>query len=232
MAIMDGATIRGSAEERTYSDIEVRNTSFEMCHLPGASTPGDWNRISNVALTDISQWNCSIDTAAIEDVSLHNLKRSGSAPLFLWGCVLRHVKLSGRLSGIKINRSVAIGSAASTAAQSAWDRAMVDYYRGVDWALDISEAKFAGGVTFEAIPGDLIRRNPETQVLVTRGRLSKTDWQAVDFDHTAIDLALSWFLQGSLFDSVVVAARHDPKWAKRDVGVLDRLRANGIAESG
>src|SRR5258705_2507988 len=230
MAIVDGATIRGRSEERTFSDIEVRNTSFKMCHLPGASSPGDWNKIGDVALTDVSQWNCSIDTTAIEDVSLHNLKRSGSAPLFLWGCVFRHVRLSGRLSGIKINRSVAIGSAASTGAQSEWDRATIDYYKGVDWALDISAAKFAGGVTFEAIPGDLIRRNPEIQVLLTRDRLSKTDWQAVDFDQTAIDLALSWFLQGSLFDSVVVAARDEPKWAKRDVAVLDRLRAKGIAE--
>jgi hypothetical protein len=67
--------------------------------------------------------------------------------------------------------------------------------------------------------------------LVTRDRLAETDWELLDFDATAIDIALSWFLSESLFDSVVLVARSDPKWAKRDLAVLNMLRSAGIAQA-
>jgi hypothetical protein len=229
MTIFNEVTFRGHAHDREFADIEAHSPSFEMCHLAAASQPGDWNRIRNVTLVDASQWNCSIDTAALENVTVHNLKRTGSSPLFLWSCVFNHVKLSGRMSGIKINRSVGLGQK-NAAAQAGWDEAVSKYYEGVDWALDISEAKFAGGITFEAVPGSLIRTNPETQILISRRSLEREDWRAVDFDGTAIDLAISWFLEGSLFDDVIVAARHDAKWAKRDAQVLEKLRTVGVAK--
>lgn len=97
--------------------------------------------------------------------------------------------------------------------------------------MDISQAEFQGGVTFEAIPGDKVRRDPDRQVVVARADLARTDWRAIDFDGTALDYALSWFEQGSLFDSVVLAERSDRKWAKRDHAVLRRLRDAGIAST-
>ncbi len=107
---------------------------------------------------------------------------------------------------------------------------MIEYYKTVDWAIDISEAKFPGGWTFEAIPGDLIIRDPASQVLIKRDRIANRDWRALNFDGTAIDIAISWFESDSLFDSVVVVATSNPKWLAKELKVLENLRKQGIAE--
>lgn len=219
----------GRVEGANLDNHVLRNCTFDGCFLVRAPRPGQWRRIANVEVHDATQINCSLDTAALENVTLHNLKRGGDSPLFLWSCVFKHVRLSGRLSGIKINRATGVGRGLAEG-QEEWDRAVRSFYRDVDWALDISDARFAGGVSFEAIPGNLIRRDPSKQVLVRRDQLARQDWRSMDFEGTAIDLDLSGFETGSVFDSVVIAARSDPKWVKRDLSVLQRLRDVGLAE--
>jgi hypothetical protein len=76
----------------------------------------------------------------------------------------------------------------------------------------------------------LVIRDPTTQVLIKRQSLAGRDWRAFNYDGTAINIAISWFESESLFDSVVVVARSDPKYAARDFRALDTLRAEGIAE--
>lgn len=225
MIVFDGVSITGRAQKRVFSGIDARNCIFDGCHLPSAARSGDWNKIRDVSLTNVSQSNCSIKTSVIEDVSLHNLKRAGNGPLFLWGCVFKRVKLSGRISAIKLNRDITPGKT-----DKHWDDATLDYYKQVDWAIDISEAKFPGSVSLEAIPGDLVKRNPETQVLVKREKLVSCEWRSLDYDNTSIDIALSWFLRDSLFDSVVIPACGDTKTMKREVTVLNMLRSEGVAE--
>jgi hypothetical protein len=210
----DGESLWGRTEQRRFGPCQGRNFTLNGWYMVGSKRPGDWNLVRDVSLIDVTQINAFLNTAAIEDVALHNLKRQGASPLFLWGCVFKRVKLSGALSGIKINRS----AGPLHPDQQEWDAAIVAYYKTVDWALDISESKFKGGCSFEAIPGNLIKRNPETQVLVNRDRLEGGNWEHLDYAGTAIDIGLSWFLSGSLFDSVVLAARSEPKWAKRDFG--------------
>jgi hypothetical protein len=221
-----GQQIFGTAGPASYSDLIISDCTFHGCHL---SNPGpDWNRIQQVQVTNCTQINCSFDQTLFEGVALNNLKRGGDAPLFMWGCVFDRVTLAGRISGLKINRP--FNPKNGPELNAAWDRFARDHYKGVEWALDISKAKFPGGVTFEFIPGNKIRRNPETQILVTRQRLAEGDWRALDFEGTAIDLSLSSFEQESPFDSMVLAPRIE-KWAKRDLAVLQRLRGAGIAES-
>lgn len=226
MAGCDGGSSWGSSEQRHLGPCRARNHTLHSWHLACSQRPGDWNIIRDVTLVDLIQINASLDTSLLDNVTLHNLKRHGASPLFFWGCVFKHVKLSGSLSGIKINRSVG----PLHPDQQKWDAATVAFYDTVEWALDISDAKFKGGCTFEAIPGHLIRRNPETQVLVTRDKLQASDWRRLQYDGTAKDIGLSWFLSESLFDSVVLAPRSDSKWAKRDLAVLNMLRSEGIAE--
>jgi len=163
------------------------------------------------------------------DVHVNGLKRLGDAPLFLWGCLFERVILSGRISALKINQSVALPEPAE--GQRVHNAGVVQFYSGSDWALDIADAEFPGGVTFEAIPGDKIRRDRERQMLIERPALADRDWRSIDFDGTAINIAISWFEQSSLFSSVVLAGRSDRKWAKRDQAVLRRLCDAGLARS-
>lgn len=223
-------TIRGRASGQSFQDFDISGCTFDDCDIPPQSLPGAWTMIRNVVLRDATNINCSIRTAMFDEVALHNLKRHGEGPLFLWCCVFRHVTLSGKISGIKINRAVAVGTYAGEVHQDVWDARVEEFYDSVDWALDIAEAKFGGSVSFEAIPGDKVRRNRETQVLVRREQLMKSDWRALDFGKSAFDISLSWFLSDSLFDSVVLAARTASREFRGDLAVLDMLRNEGIAE--
>lgn len=225
MLQIDGQTIWHRGDPTDASDIAASGCQFNQCHV--RMPVRGWNRFADISLRDVSHWNCEISGAVLERVTLHNLKKIGSAPLFVSACLFKEVKLSGRISGLKINLH---GATFPSTRTDAWNTATRRFYEEVDWAIDISDAKFSGGgVTFEALPGYLVRRNPQTQVLVRREAHQKTDWRAMDYQGTAIDYALSWFDQDSIFDSVVIAARSDAKNAQRDMAVLSMLRTAGIA---
>jgi len=222
-------TITGKRSAGTsFKDLAISDCHFEGCYLSGQRLPGSWTSIRNIHLRNVKNSSCGIETAKFEACYVHNLTRQGKIPLFMWGCVYSEVSLSGKIGAIKMNRSVGAGEAAK-ADQAAWDRATKDFYAGVDWALDISSAKFAGSVSFEAIPGDKIRRDPETQVLVTRQALADERWRQLDFGRSGFEVAISWFLQESLFDSVVLAARMGSGDAKSDIAVLRLLVDKGFA---
>ncbi|NYT40452.1 hypothetical protein HZY97_06770 [Sphingomonas sp. R-74633] len=103
-------------------------------------------------------------------------------------------------------------------------------FSSADWALDISRAKFPNGATFEALPGDKIVRDRKTQALIRRNALKTIDWKALDYGQTAIDIAIGWFENGSLFDAVVVVPRSNSKYREADAAVIEMLRREGIAE--
>ena len=215
----------GRASGVTYADLALVDCEFNGCVI-ARDNGSPQNRIERIALSDVAQLNCSVSETLLRDVRLHNLKRLGDAPLFLWGCLFERVILSGRISAVKINQRVGVPRDPPERQQT-HNALAARFYSTSDWALDISAAEFPGGVSFEAVPGDKIQRDPERQVLVRRADLAKTDWRALDFDGTAIDIGLSWLEQDSLFDSVVLVERSDRKWMKRDRAVLRRLSDAG-----
>jgi len=224
-----GQRFWGRASGLSYSDLVLTDCEFNSCVVArDAGSPQ--SRFERIEVVGAAQLNCSVTGAVLRDVRLHDLKRLGDAPLFLWGCLFERVILSGRISAIKINRNAALPNAPPER-QREHDAAVEQFYRASDWALDISKAEFAGGVTFEAVPGDKVRRDPERQVIVRRASLNGDEWRNIDFDRTAIDIGLSWFEGSSPFDSVVLASRSDRKWAKRDLAVFRRLCDAGIASA-
>jgi len=224
-------TFRGRVHATSFQDMEVTDCVFEGCYVPRQASLGAWVTVRNISVHNATQINCSINNAIFEGVSMHDLKRQGEAPLFLWCCVFRHVTLSGKISGLKINRSLGpIPGGVPKADQEAADEQVRQFYLSPDWALDISGAKFGGGISFEALPGSKIKRDPETQVLVSRSAILNSDWESFEYGNSAFNINLSWFLKGSLFESVVLAARMGSKDAKKDLAVLDMLRRQGVAE--
>jgi len=53
---------------------------------------------------------------------------------------------------------------------------VVEKYKEVDWALDIRDAVFSSAEFF-GVPGELIRRDENTQVLLRREAFSRVDWR-------------------------------------------------------
>jgi len=113
--------------------------------------------------------------------------------------------------------------------QQRWDNANKAYYQTVDWALDLREAEFQGSIDLHCMPGSLIRRDPETQVLIKRSSLKDVDWRSLFWGKSSFDLAIQWFLEDGLYDDVVLIAPKRAAYLKDDLQAIAMLRSEGIA---
>jgi hypothetical protein len=209
-----------------FSDIEFRNCYFESCAVSITRNPNLRSTVRNVRLVNCSQRGCSIRTAIFEDVVVDGLKTHGQL-LQCWSAVFNRVVMSGKIDRLMTSPAVS-GGLATPEEQAAFDRANAEYYRGVDWALDISEAQFKE-LDLRGVPAGLVRRDPETQVVVRRERALEGAWRELSFEDNLWPLGISQFLDTGEEDMVLVAAKRHPKFRQRLEG-LNLLRKAGVAE--
>ena len=109
--------------------------------------------------------NLSVVGVRFEEVLVNGLATSGG-PLILEACLFKQVAIKGN-----IGRMAFWGPNVSMPRQEAESltHAALAYYEDVDWALDISEAKFES-IELPWVPGSLVRYDPETQACVNRER--------------------------------------------------------------
>lgn len=216
----DSARVIAEAE---FVECVFDNCAFSLTqHLLRRST------VRNVTFTDCVAINCRVGPAIIEDVTIDGFD---TKDIFLaWSPFLQHVVLKGRIGTIKINSApsfVETSQGVIDAFQVARDR----YYESVDWALDISEAVFKD-FSARGIPASLIRRDPYSQVVVTKAKASQRDWRArvPAWNTYWVDL-IDMFLEREDDDHVLVAPKGIPK--KRYTKLVDGLRnlqELGVAE--
>lgn len=214
------------------TDSVVQNLSFSRCFFDNCSVmqaehPSQRVILRNIEITNSRQRGSSVDTAAIEDAVISGMGKEGRFPFFAWAAVFKHVTLKGKLSAMKLNRWVA--PAPHPSIQQRWDDANKAYYQTVDWALDLREAEFQGSIDLHCVPGSLIRRDPETQVLVKRSSLKDVDWRGLSWGKSSFDLAIQWFLEDGLYDDVVLIAPKRAAHLKDDLQAIAMLRSEGIA---
>lgn len=112
--------------------------------------------------------------------------------------------------------------------QAAFDKANVEYYKTVDWALDITEGRFYE-CELQRVPARLIRRDPETQIILFREKALHGDWKKLDLSKTHWATSIEFFLEQGDPDVVLVAPKQHPKFDDLLDG-LKMLRDAGIAE--
>jgi hypothetical protein len=209
-----------------YSNLEFVKCRFESSGLSITRDPKLRATVRNVHLTKCEQRGSTVRAAIIEDVVVEGLKTNG---LFqIWGAVFKHVTLRGKIGRIMISSFVE-PSSATVEEQRAFDMANAEYYARVDWALDISEAEFEGECDLRRVPADLVRRDPETQVVIKREKAMLGDWRNVDLSKTYWASAIEGFLQEGDPDIVFVAGKRDRKFRDLLDG-LKKLREAGVAE--
>lgn len=209
-----------------HADLEYRNCSFVSCRLSVTRSVADRSLVRNAKVVDCEVTGCAIETAIVEDSLVDGLKTHNV--LACWGAVFKHVVLKGRIGDIMINPAVATGTA-SAQEQLAFDEANRVYYASVDWALDITEAEFHNA-DIRGIPARLIRRDPETQAVVTREKALEGKWRSVDLSKTWWGCSIEFLLDRPSDPDVVLVA---PKRHRRFRNLLDglkRLRDAGVAE--
>ena len=211
-----------------FSDVEFSGAFFDNCRVISPPDPSIRPRFERCMLRRCIHRSVFVNGAILDEVLVDGIGSRGRIPLFLSGTVFRHVVVRGRVCPLKINE--APSGCDTPASESLWKAANREFYESVDWALDISQAEFVSGPTFETVPGHLIRRDPETQVLVRRSSIEDSDLSSIDWGKSSFGVALRWFLDFGQYDSVVLAAeRKSPSFAEQ-CDVLAMLRAGGIAE--
>jgi len=211
----------------SYESLEFRHCSFESCAISITRDPQKRSTFRNIRLIGCDVRGCAIDTAILEDIYVERLKTHNM--LCCWGAVFKHVSLRGPVGKIMFNCAVATGTA-KPEEQRAFDEANAVYYASVDWALDISEAEFEEG-DIRGIPARLIRRDPESQAVVTREKALEGRWKTLDLSKTwyahSMDLLLN---ELSNYPDIVLVA---PKRHRKYRDLLDGirlLREAGVAE--
>jgi hypothetical protein len=157
-------------------DLELRRCTFDTCQRPLRRTAGDRPTVRGVSLMRCHVRASDLGAVIAEDclVDTFWLHRGNWGSQMIAGCALRHVTVRGNVTGgLEFLAARLVGTDAERAALLA---ANLAYYAGVDWALDISDARFTA-VSFvrSDIPARLIRRDPQTQVVVTRRTLLQAD---------------------------------------------------------
>ena len=211
-----------------FSDIEFQRCRFVSCALSITFDPALRTTIRNIRLLDCSQVGCSLYPAIVEDVLIDGFDTDGQT-VHTWGAVFNRVVLRGKIGRVMISSVVDVFGK-SPEVQKAFDEANAKYYGGVELALDISQASFKElDLERSGVPARLIRRDPETQVVVTREKALGGEWRDLPLNERLWNVTLDLFLQRNSPDVVLVAPKLHPKF-RRYLADLKLLQAAGVAE--
>lgn len=209
-----------------YENVEFRRCQFVSSCVSVVRDPQRRSTVRKCRLVNCEVTGCALETAIVEDVLVDGLKTHNL--LACWGTVFKHTTLKGRIGRVMINPVIATGMA-TPAEQAAFDAANAAYYAAADWALDISEAEFVEA-DIRGIPARLIRRDPETQVVVTRRQAAEGAWRDLDLSRTWWATSLEFFLNRNGEDDIVLVAPKRHRQFKELLDGLKALRDAGVAE--
>lgn len=205
---------------RTFAGLELMRCEFNGSTLSQFDDPG-----FNLVVRDTTATRCVVKRSDLSGVRLENVLVDGlttSSTVQLDTCVFRHVTLRGRVGSIMV---VPPTPSIPRETQRAFEEASVQFYADVDWALDISEAEFEAASIYY-VPGELVRRDPETQYLLRRQAFAGVD--VGEFPVRA-QVEVERF-ELTPFDSIVAVAPTRSKNFAKTKAALDELRAHGLAE--
>lgn len=221
-------------DQLLLADMKFENCTFTRCAISLTDQFGRMSTVRNVELLGCSLDNCHTGPTIFSNVSITNLQTSDL--FILWCPYLDRVTLSGEIGKMKINAEADTSTYGpeNYEKQKPFDDYRDHFYADVEWALDISEARFKE-FDIRGVPGRLIRRDPESQVLVTRERalqVATPGWEKqLDPANKLWPFMINLFLSDGDADTVLVAPLAAAK-AKRDplLKGLQELRLIGLVE--
>ncbi len=212
----------------SISSIAFHNCEFMNCALSLTKDIGRRSEVSDILLKNCTIAASTIGPAVLRRVHVDGLK-TGSL-LIVWGAVFDQVKFSGVVGKIKINRYVHHVDR-SDLVQSPFDEFRQSFYENSEWAIDIRDAKFRL-LEISGIPAKLIRRDPASQMVVTRDRAMNLNWRSrISVGNKHWPFVIDMFLATADADKLLVAPLVGPKkqtekllkdlYELRDLGVVE-----------
>lgn len=210
---------------RVFNDLEFHQCKFNNCAISITRNPYRRSILRNIRFHNCVEIGCALEAAILEDILVDHFM---THDLFqTWAAVFKHVALRGKIGRIMISPLLAAGMA-SPEEQASFDAANAQFYSSIDWALDISNAQFEE-CDIRRIPAHLIRRDPETQVVIKREKALTSEWRKVDLSKTYWPAYIEGFLADGDDDVVLAAPIQHPEFRVLLEGLV-RLRNEGIAE--
>ena len=222
----------------SYSfDDPIEDVTIRRCRFAMFQHPVQRDLTSRPTLRRLTVERCHFTASELGPITLEDstidtvwFHRGKWGPQRLKGCAFKHVAIRGAVRGsIAFERSHEWSRRHSTES-AATDPTVIaneQYYADVDWALDISQAEFTGvEMSRSGIPARLVRRDPETQVMITRTSVTGADWRAA-CGTSSQWVAIERFLQTGFADAVLIAPRRS-KYLDEDVAAFGRLRDIGV----
>lgn len=220
--------VRDRGDAVLLENMRFEDCVFSNCSLYMGKEIAKRSHVRNVEIKNCEDRGSHIGPAVLEDISINGLKIGDL--LIIWGAVFKHVKLSGPIGAIKINRQAHFMDRTDEM-QKPFDVHRTQFYGSIDWALDISEARFRE-IDMHGIPARLIKRDPESQVVVKREKALMSGWrEGLGPDNKLWPLCIKMFLRDGYEDTVLVAPLGASK-KRRDLLLngLQELRDVGVAE--
>jgi hypothetical protein len=208
--------------QHTLAGISVRGGEFFDCRIVQVGDPAYPIRVVNSEITGTRLVNSAAIGARFEDVTVTDCPTPAD-PVYLDGCLFRHVVLRGRL-GSWLFRDMA--KSVSDAVREAFAEVERQFYAEGEYALDITEAVFESASMF-SLPGELIRRDPETQFLVRKERLEGADLSMLP---RSMQRRLKRAARSPFDSTVLVVGRDEPDF-KESLASHRQLVDLGIAEA-
>lgn len=212
-----------------FADLEFRNCVFNSCSVSRTFDPQKRSRVRNVRIRDCEAAGCFVGPAIIEDAVVDGLRIP--KVLIADGCVFRHVALRGRIDRVIIEPIIPpTGIYEENRAKiSSWfEHANAEYYKNVDWALDIREGDFSD-FDVRGIPSRLILRDTFTQAVVKREKILDGKWRKLDLSATWWPVSLELLQKSGWEDHVLIAPKRHRQFSQALKGI-HMLRDAGIAE--
>ena len=176
--MFQGETLRAPG---AFENIRFERCLFSQCKI-GATTYAGWRvHLRNIQIVDCSSLVMSRTGPVIAEDCLIDGLHTDDYITALSQPLLRHVTLRGRIGNFGISDSPVLPISAQSkreyeALKAALTAEKNAFYNTVDWALDIREAE-AEYINVHGIPLDLIRRDPEAQMIVPRQKMEDPEWE-------------------------------------------------------
>jgi hypothetical protein len=203
-----------------FANLRITGCTFKRCRLVQQDDPNFGLRVSNVQVEKCRSLACLVAGVYFRDVNVDGFNISSN--MRLDGCFFERVILRGRIGPFSINPPDGTWPASTWSEFTATAFAK---YRTIDWALDISEAEFSSAEILY-VPGELVRRDEETQFLLRREVLKDVDMESLP---VYSKIYVSRF-EVTPFDSMVVAAPKRSKTFREQLQNLEYMRSAGLAE--
>lgn len=205
--------------------VELADAEFERCSFEGGALvqyddPTCGLEVRNVVLRRCKTGNAVVHGVRFDEVLVDGLTHR--SPLRFESCLLRHVTLRGRIGPIMF---MPASRTIPDEMQQRFREHAAEFYADIDWALDITEAQFSD-VDLTYLPGHLVRRDPEHQLLVHKEPAAAANRD----DLPAIAAIAAERAAKSPYATTVAAVPTRSKNSAQYQEELEALRARGIAE--